>query len=504
MKRFLVVMLCVMTSMIAFAQKEDNRDEIVKCAQEGEDKCQNLLGKWLFEGSHGYKQDYGKAVAWWLQAAKQNNVEAIANLGFCYQYGWGVDSDSLTAARLFEKSLKLGNTTLVRVHDSLAHEGSVFSAMFLGKCYKLAYGVKRDESASQRYYQMAAEHGNVEAMREAAILMRSAKDDFNALAMFKKAMQHNDAIATYYYGKMLCEGRGTAIDAETGVAYIHQAAEQDYATAQYELAEAYNRGNGVRQDAKEALTWYNKAALFGNRTAWWKMAECYREGRGTEIDYEEALECYAKAWTLGYHNKIKALLTEDDSEWKDTPFMYYLRGRRLLDIDNNPDAAIKEFAELPKQMAVRKTMEVLCMIHPNYSKHNEKKAVRMLQKVAQESCCAAFELALLQMEGKNIEKDVDQAEKTLKALADSGYFRAVNYLADCYYEGNVFDMDKAKAVGLYLKSEWHQRLTTIGASRLAQAFRNGEGVEVNTSRADELDKYKAYNIKTILEKVNIL
>ncbi len=502
MKKIIAIILTAMVCVAAVAQDRDTTD-VVACAKGGNDVCQNLLGKWIFEGSHGFTQDYEKAVAWWLQAAKQNNDEALVNLGLCYQYGLGVEADSVTAVRLYEKAMRQGNTVVIQMHDSLAREGSVFSAMLLGRCYKLAHGVKRDAFESCRYYKMAAKRGNVEAMREAAILMRNANDDAGALEMFEKAMHKGDITATYYYGKMLMEGRSTERDAKAAVGYLHQAADKGHAAAQFEMAEAYAQGNGVEQDSIEAISWYSMAALGGNRASWWQLAECYREGHGTAIDFEEALEYYAKASEMGYHNKLKGLLGDESSEWNDTPFIYYLRGMRLLEVDNNPDAAMKEFSKLPKQMTMRQTMEAVCMIHPAYSKRNVKKAVKQLQKLAYEDRRAAYELALLQMKGEGMEQDIEKAEKALSTLAYAGYARAIDYLADCYYNGVYVKQNKARANMFYLIAEERQRLSATGASRLAQALRTGDGIKMNAERAAELDKYRAYDVKSVLEKVKI-
>ncbi len=483
------------------AKVANANDSIVACAKAGNDTCQNLLGKWIFEGSHGYQQDYGKAVAWWLQSAKQNNNEAMSNLGFCYLFGLGVDKDTTTATRLFEKALKQDNQRLLGMHDSLATKGSVFSAMFLARCYKMAIGVRRDMQQSLKYYKMAAKQGNVEAMREAAIMMRSNKDDAAALSLFKQAMQKGDVTSTYYYGKMICEGRGATKDVQTGMSCIHQSADKGYAAAQYAMAEAYEKGEGVNKSAIEALEWYKKAALGGNRAAWWQLAECYREGRGTSVDYEEALECYARASEEGYNNKLKALLMEDDSEWKDIPFMHYVRGLRFLQIDSNPNAAIKEFSKLPKQMSHRKTMEALCLMHPSYTKRDVKKAVKLLSKIVDSDNRATYELALMQLKGHGMPKDVAQAEKILTTLANNGYSKAIDFLADAYYDGTSLKKDRTKAILLYLQAEKMQRLTATGAMRLAQAFRNGEGMMMNIEKAEALEKYKAPDIELLLKNV---
>ena len=108
---------------------------------------------------------------------------------------------------------------------------------------------------------------------------------------------------------------------------------------------------------------------------------------------------------------------------------------------------------------------------------------------------------MLQIAGNGVEKDVAKAEKTLNTMAGNGYWRAVNYLADCYYEGCNVAKNKDKAILLYLRAERQQCLTTGGATRLAQAFRNGEGMKADTGRAEKLEKYKATESKALLELV---
>lgn len=509
MKRIIALnVLVMMASLCLNAQSTDTTthvtnatDSVVACAQAGNDICQNLLGKWVFEGSHGFQQDHSKAVAWWLHAAKQNNNDATSNLGFCYLHGWGVDKDTATATRLFEKAIKQESHRQSDLHDSLARKGSQFSALFLARCYKMAIGVRRDMQQSLKYYKVAATLGNVEAMREAAIMMRSNKDDAAALSLFKQAMQKGDVTATYYYGKMLCEGRGTAKDVATGTAYLQKAADGGYPAAMYELANAYDNGIGVDGDPALAYYWFTQAAAGGNRAAWWEKAERLRLGRGVKMDFEAALESYVKAYDMGFQNKLKTLLTDEESEWKNTPFMHYLRGMRMLDIEQNPNAAIDEFAKLPKQMTVRQTMEAICMANPNFKKTNTVKAVKILRKMAPVEPRAAFELAIMQLQGIGMDRDVSKAEKELASMANNDYVRAINFLADCYYEGSFFAENRVKAILLYLRAEKLQGLSTVGAVRLAQAFRDGNGMKVNEDRAVELDKYKASEIRSLLELV---
>jgi TPR repeat protein len=204
-----------------------------------------------------------------------------------------------------------------------------------------------------------------------------------------------------------------------------------------------------------------------------------------------------------YHNKLNALLTEENSEWKDTPFMHYLRGVRLLEVDNNPNAAMNEFSKLPKKMNDRQVMEARCLMHKDFKKRDGKKAVKMLQKIEKDMPQAAFELAMLQMNGEFIDKDSTKAIKTLTALAKEDYAPAIDFLADCYYLGHGVKKDKTKAYLLYFQAEKIQRLTETGARRLLDALKNGENMKSDPERIKEIEKYRAYETRTLLMKVTV-
>lgn len=467
----LMILSALMQPLKAQSDTDNVAQSIIARAEAGHDVSQNMVGKWYFEGSHGLPQNYEKAVVWWKNAANQNNKEAIGNLGFCYYYGLGTRPDSSISARLFEKAFKLGYPELVNTHDSLANNGTLFSAMLLAHCCRNGIGMEKNAQKAFHYYSLAADRGNVEA--------------------------------SYYCGKMLYDGKTVAADHNQGFSLMLRAADKGHAAAQYEIAGAYLTGKGVEKDASRAVEWYTRAANGGNWSAWWQLAECYREGTGTAQDFEKALNCYAHAATMGYQNKLKKLLEDDDSPWKDTPFMHYLRGMRLLDIDNNPDAALKEFGCVSKTNTQGVTLEALCLANPKCSKHNMKKAIKTLQRQAPKDERAMFELALCKIKGDGVDKDVIEAEQMLEQLAKNGYMRAINYLADCYFEGGILNQDKQKAVLLYLQAERLQQLNAVGATRLAQCFRNGEVVEADVERASKLEKYKNTSDRNILGLVRI-
>jgi len=69
-------------------------------------------------------------------------------------------------------------------------------------------------------------------------------------------------------------------DEYEAVAWYRKAAEQGYASAQKNLGFAFEYGRGALQDAGEAARWYEKAARQGDAWGQRNIARMLREGRG--------------------------------------------------------------------------------------------------------------------------------------------------------------------------------------------------------------------------------
>ena len=140
-------------------KKHRRRRSIAEC------RCE-----WCYNGDNGMKRDYGQALQWWAKAAKQGDVKAVGNMGMCYRYGYGIDRDSLKATRLYLKSIRDGNDSLMTAVEAAAQRGGLFDGIVTALAYKTGNGVKRDGAKAVQYFQMAAEGGSVDAQREYALI----------------------------------------------------------------------------------------------------------------------------------------------------------------------------------------------------------------------------------------------------------------------------------------------------------------------------------------------
>ena len=161
-------------------------------------KAQFELGKRYYTGrtSAGrygrHKQDYKKAVEWWLLAAEQGNADAQYGLGCCYEEGHGVDKNLSEALRWYRKAAEQGSA-YAQNHMGYCYEKGYcvtqdYNQAFewykksaeqrydvaqynLGRCYEEGHGVDKDLSEALKWYRKAAKQGN-----------KGAKDRLKALA----------------------------------------------------------------------------------------------------------------------------------------------------------------------------------------------------------------------------------------------------------------------------------------------------------------------------------
>jgi len=121
MKRFAVVLLCIMMSVQAFAGLDegqaafDRKDyktalkEWQPLAEGGNAYAQKMLGMIYDLGLGGIRSDDKQAFGWYYKAAQQGDSMAQAKVGHAYQYGDGVAKDDKQAMLWYRKSAAQGN-----------------------------------------------------------------------------------------------------------------------------------------------------------------------------------------------------------------------------------------------------------------------------------------------------------------------------------------------------------------------------------------------------------
>ncbi len=97
-----------------------------------------------YYGRNGCQQNYAEAVSWYRKAAEQGHAGAQSNLGYCYDFGWGVIKNKTEAVSWYHKA---------------AEQGHADAQYNLGNCYNYGWGVIKNKTKAVRWYRKAAEQG---------------------------------------------------------------------------------------------------------------------------------------------------------------------------------------------------------------------------------------------------------------------------------------------------------------------------------------------------------
>ena len=160
-----------------------------------------------------------------LKAAELGNNVSLANLGWHYQYGNGVEQDYKKAFSYYIKAADMGN--------AWAQEKT-------GVFFNNGYGCVEDETKAYSYFKKSAEQGNVTAMADMGDCYNNGwgvvQNYTKANEWYQKAIEQGNSYAKIRLGENYFYGRGVTEDREHGLQLIEEAAEEgnEYAKKRYE------------------------------------------------------------------------------------------------------------------------------------------------------------------------------------------------------------------------------------------------------------------------------
>ncbi len=253
-------------------------------------KLSKFLGRGGFSEVWEARQDpfatkaEAKAFEWYKKAAELGQVDAMCNLGVCYDYGKGVDKDEAKAFEWYKKAAEFGQVDAMRN---------------LGNCYANGDSVAKDEAKAFEWYKKAAEFGQVDAMRNLGNCYSNGKgvahDESKAFEWYKKAAGLGQADAMFNLAICYAQGSGIKKDVVKAVEWYKKAADLGEVAAMANLGNCYEHGRGVVKDEAMAFTWYKKAAYLGHSTAMYNIGWCYEIERGVQRNEETARSWYQRA-----------------------------------------------------------------------------------------------------------------------------------------------------------------------------------------------------------------
>jgi len=198
-----------------------------------------------------YTQDYKKAFEYFLISANQGCSPAQYHTGYCYQYGLGIQINTIESFKYYSMS---------------AEKGHARSLYYVGYCYQYGVGTQQDDRAAVNYFQIAADKGNQDAQCSLGYCYQKGigvpLNLSMALNLYKLSAEQGNSTAQFNYGYCLQFGLGTTNpDIPTAAKYYQLSADQGYAPAIFNIAECYEKGTGVTKNLQTAMNYYQ---LCGN------------------------------------------------------------------------------------------------------------------------------------------------------------------------------------------------------------------------------------------------
>lgn len=226
-------------------------------------------------------QNSQRATTLLRNAVEQNDPEAIAELGYLYEKGLGLEQDFLHARSLYVRA---------------ASAGSAAAQNRLGVMYELGRGVERDYATAHRWYETAVVGGSAQAMTNLGTIYENGLGvpvDFSkARTWYERGAAAGDPSSSNYIGILFETGRGVSQDLGQARLWYERAAAQGEAAAMRNLGQFFENGRGVNRDLTKARSWYEKSAAAGEAAAMSNLGLLYEGGRGVARDYAKAREWY--------------------------------------------------------------------------------------------------------------------------------------------------------------------------------------------------------------------
>ena len=421
-----------------------------------------------YYGRNGFRQNYAEAAKWYrLSADMRREGLGFYELGFCYEFGKGVEADLEEAEKWYDNPYNsykkynwlIQNRTIIRRMVRSAQNGSAESAYQLGFAFAGGIGIMQDTQESVKWFRAAADR--------------------------------NHPGALYRLGRCYAEGAGVEKNMKEAVECYFKAAEQGNAEAQFELGKCYETGTGVPQDNAEAFERYRQAAEHGLAEAQCALANLYLKSEGAE---GTANEFNARLWffraaehgnaeaqyrTGMYYGSGKDYGRERRRDWLTlsadqgyAPALYEL-GRSARGTSPDPEISRDQAAEYLLRAAVpgyAPAQEYLAESYrdrDNIVKQDEGEAVKWYLRAekngAELDSYAMYFVGQCYAAGKGVKQDKAEAVKWYRRAIEhekkgSPEYRAACALGDCYYLGDGVKQDKAEA------EKWYRTAVEKGRS----------------------------------------
>ncbi len=264
-----------------------------------------------------------KALAGLQALAKAKDPEALATLGFVYEYGVSVPVEVEKALSYYEQACDLGGnygcynaryfyqygqgvaqnaTRAQALADKVNKEDIHVDAATLNELIDEIYSAKdaaiKDPGQRFAFLQMVMSYANTGNELLMNRLGFSKSDVLNLAEFWAK---DNDPDITFLVGQLYDAGFVKVANKDAfRMEWYRKAAELGQSDAQNILGLLYATGEkGVKPDIQQALKWYERAANQGNKDALINLGAIYYLGEQVDIDYAKAFQLFDTAKEQG-------------------------------------------------------------------------------------------------------------------------------------------------------------------------------------------------------------
>ena len=386
----------------------------------------NDLG-YLYQYGYGVDQDYAKAVEYYKLAASYDFTTAFSNLGWMYLNGLGVQTDIDQAINYYQKAADLGNASSQnRLGVMFSNQGTISSykkalhyfhlaaeqndacAYYnIGNAYFKGMGVDVNFSKAEEYYQLAISlgYGSLSFIHLGLIYLdkKTDSDYKKAILYFEMAAEQKDADVFLNLGELYYHGTYIERNYSKAFSYFSQGSALNNAQCYNWIGRMYEDGLGVKANLDSAIDYYQLAASFKNPFSLNRLG-VYYFSQCTTSGYERAFNYFTLAanqqYEWGYHNLGNA----------------YLHGRG---VDMNLGEAEKYY-QLAKDLGNVPSMNQLGLIYLT-QKTDYKKAIEYFEMAAKRKDGDAFlHLGTMYERGKGFDRDNCKAAEYYRIAAEKG------------------------------------------------------------------------------------
>lgn len=331
----LVVLISLFIPMLMSAQELTYSSEIQRKADNGNAFAQSQLG-WCYEYGAGVEKDLETAYLWYRKAADQGDAYSMNAVAKCYWNGRGVAKDRYEALRWYEKAAHSDNEherkqaidklDEIESYESCydynlvghAEAGDDGAQLIIGTNFTFPESINSSIKVYdlKRGIQMLSnseKQGNMEARHILGIRYIYGPDEIRdydkGVQYLKKNVEAGYRRSMYTYGFCFLNGYGIEQNDADGIYWITQSAKKGYSEAMAYLGWFLEEGlYGLSRNISKAVEWYRKGSEAGWASAAYLLGRCYYLGAGVPKDFWKAINYFGQATNLGNKEAYNVLL----------------------------------------------------------------------------------------------------------------------------------------------------------------------------------------------------